>query len=968
MGYSIAPQASQCRWARCGVRVLVCLAAVWAWRSPAAVAAAGSDDAGSSAWPIVSEKCLSCHGGDGKKIKGGLDLRTREAALKGGERGPALVPGDPEKSLLFVAVTRRDEDLAMPPKENDRLTGQQVDQIGKWIAAGAAWPNSGEDRRASTKPAGAEATHSTERKNIATDSWHRPREGAGGGVTVATSGGLSPDWDNRTYDPQDVWAFQPVRRYPVPTDVIAPAAVHNAVDAFIQDKLKRRGISRLAPPADKLTLVRRATLGLTGLPPTPEQVQAFLADEAPDAYARLVDRLLDSPQYGEQMARHWLDVVRYADTSGFSNDFERPNAWRYRDYVIRSFNRDKPYDRFVVEQLAGDELDPRDPEMLVATGFLRMGPWEHTAMTVAAVTRQQFLDDVTQSVGVSFLGQGLRCASCHDHKFDPVPTRDYYRIQAVFGSAQFAERAAPFLREENVNQNSPAKAAIERRLKESRGVVAGLRRKNKEAIAALLAEKGVKAFEELPTEGRPNKGEVGLSKHEISLRKINQKRIDHLERELERFEPLAFAVYSGASNGYSSVRAAGAKRKVERDEEAASTPAVGAVQAVHILIGGSLESPGEPVKPGVLSAVTGSNDRVEATPWNSIPDAPSGRRLALARWIASPQNTLTARVIVNRVWQQHFGRGIVGTPNNFGKMGLKPTHPELLDHLAMWLVEQGWSLKKLHRLIVTSATYRQAGEHPDMAKLSQVDARNDLLAYFPPRRLAAEEVRDAMLAVSGELNPEMGGPGVFPEINWEVAFQPRHIMGSVAPAYQPSPTPQERNRRTIYAFRYRTLSDPMLDVFNRPGSEISCERRDETTVTPQVFSLFNSEFAHHRALAMAASITKAAHAPEGQVALAFHRAYGRAPTAAESEKCSEHVRRMLDHHRGQRPRPTTLPTKVARHAVEEMTGEDVHWDEELDGLKDYQRDLMPWDADAQTRALTELCLVLMNSNEFLYVR
>ena len=967
MRYSIAPRASPFRWARCGARILFCVAAVWAWRSPATVAAAAPDDAGSSAWPIVSEKCLSCHGGDGKKIKGGLDLRTREGALKGGERGPALVPGDPEKSLLYIAMTRRDEDLAMPPKENDKLTSQQVDQIGKWITAGAAWPNSGEDRRAATKPAGTEATHSTERKTTAPDSWHPPRHGSGG-VRVATSGGLSPDWDNRTYDPQDVWAFQPMRRYPAPTDVIAPAAVHNDIDAFIQNKLKRRDISRVPPPADKLTLVRRATLGLTGLPPTPEQVQAFLADEAPDAYARLVDRLLDSPQYGEQMARHWLDVVRYADTSGFSNDFERPNAWRYRDYVIRSFNRDKPYDRFVVEQLAGDELDPDDPEMRVATGFLRMGPWEHTAMTVAAVTRQQFLDDVTQSVGVSFLGQGLRCASCHDHKFDPVPTRDYYRIQAVFSSAQFAERAAAFLPEENVKQNSAAKAAIERRLKESRDVVAGLRRKNKEAIAALLADKGVKAFEELPAEGRPNKGEVGLSKHELSIRKINQKRIDHLERQLERFEPLAFSVYSGPSNGYSSVRAAGAKRKAERDEEAAATPAAGSLQPVHILIGGSLESPGEEVTPGVLSAVHGSNDRLGPTSWNTIPQGVAGRRLALARWVASPNNTLTARVIVNRVWQQHFGRGIVGTPNNFGKMGSKPTHPELLDHLATWFIEHGWSLKKLHRLIVTSATYQQGGDHPDRSRLSEIDARNELLAYFPPRRLAAEEVRDAMLAVSGELNPEMGGPGVFPEINWEVAFQPRHIMGSVAPAYVPSPTPHERNRRTIYAFRYRSLSDPLLEVFNRPGSEISCERRDETTVTPQAFALFNSEFAHHRALAMAASLKKAAPALDAQVVLAFRRAYGRAPTDGELRTCSTHVARVLDHHRQRQPSPTTLPTKVARHAVEEMTGEDVHWEEELAGLKDYQRDLMPWEADAETRALAELCLVLMNSNEFLYVR
>jgi hypothetical protein len=780
-------------------------------------------------------------------------------------------------------------------------------------------------------------------------------------VVVATSGGLSREWDNRKYDAADIWAYQPVRAQAIPTQTISPDSIANAVDAFIQQKLSRRGVTRLAAPADKRTLIRRLSFDLTGLPPSPEDVQAFVDDTSPNSYDRLVDRLLASPHYGEQMARRWLDVVRYADTSGFSNDFERPNAWRYRDYVIRSFNQDKSYDRFVLEQLAGDELGESDPELQIAVGYLRMGPWEHTAMTVAAVTRQQFLADVTQSVGVTFLGQGLRCASCHDHKFDPIPTRDYYRIQAVFASTQFAERPAPFLESENVSQRSPAKAAIERRLKDARDVVDALQRKNRDAIARYLSEKGVADFDALPRENRPNKGEFGLSRQELSLRKINQKRIDYFERELQRYEPLAFSVYSGLPNGYSSVKPVGVKPARRRD-------VVGAVPSVHILLGGSLESPGEEVAPGVLSAVHGSNATAAPTPWNTVPNTTDGRRLALARWIASPQNTLTARVIVNRVWQQHFGRGIVATPNNFGKTGARPTHSELLDYLATCFVENGWSLKKLHRLIATSSTYRQAGEHPDMAKLAEIDSKNELLAYFPPRRLAAEEIRDAMLTASGELNPEAGGPGVFPEINWEVAFQPRHIMGSVAPAYQPSPTPRERNRRTIYAFRYRTLADPMLEVFNRPGSEVSCERRDETTVTQQASALLNSEFAQHRALAMAASLRNSADPLDDQIALAFRRTYGRAPTADELRKSAAHVNAMLEHHRKHHPEPAPLPQKIARHMVEEMTGEDVRWDEELNGMKDYQRGLMPWDADAETRALAELSLVLLNSNEFLYVR
>jgi len=353
---------------------------------------------------------------------------------------------------------------------------------------------------------------------------------------------------------------------------------------------------------------------------------------------------------------------------------------------------------------------------------------------------------------------------------------------------------------------------------------------------------------------------------------------------------------------------------------------------------------------------------------DAVPETVEGRRLALARWIVSRENTLTARVIVNRVWQQHFSKGLVATPNNFGKMGARPTHPELLDWLATWFVENGWSLKKLHELIVTSAAYQQASERSDIDELRQIDSKNDLLAYFPPRRLAADEIRDAMLAASGELNREMGGPGVFPELNWEVALQPRQIMGSVAPAYIPSGARQDRNRRTIYSFRIRTLSDPMLEVLNRPGSETSCERRDETTVTPQVFALFNSEFAANRSLAMAARLVKERDSDDERISAAFRSVYGRPPSVAETAKCLNHLRAMTAHHQAHPPQPTELPTKIERGMVEELTGEMVYWEEDLSVLNDYQRDLMPWQVDAATRALADVCLVLMNSNEFLYVR
>jgi len=323
-------------------------------------------------------------------------------------------------------------------------------------------------------------------------------------------------------------------------------------------------------------------------------------------------------------------------------------------------------------------------------------------------------------------------------------------------------------------------------------------------------------------------------------------------------------------------------------------------------------------------------------------------------------------VIVNRVWQHHFGgKGIVATPNNFGKMGKRPTHAELLDWLAGWFVENGWSIKKLHRLLMTSEAYRRSGAPPDLEKFARLDPGNDLLSVYPPRRLAAEEIRDAMLAVSGELRPDRGGPGVFPEINWEVALQPRHVMGGPAPAYQPSPRPEERHRRTLYAYRTRTLADPMLEVFNRPGTEISCERRDETTVTPQAFALFNGQFAHDRALALAARATKAGG---DAIEFVFRAAYGRAPAPEELEACRRHRETMTRLHQAHPPVRVEVPIKVRREMIEEFTGEIVRWDEDLDLMKNYVRDLKPWDVEPSTRALAEVCLVLFNSNEFLYLR
>ncbi|HYF35922.1 MAG TPA: DUF1549 domain-containing protein, partial [Prosthecobacter sp.] len=379
-------------------------------------------------WPLFEEKCLACHGKDEAKIKGGLDMRSLAATLKGGDsETAALAPGKPEISPLYLAALRTHADWEpMPPKENDKLTVEQVAWIKDWISGGAPWPD--EARRSEIAKASA-------------DRWS-----AEDGVTVKTAGALSADWANRRYQAEALWAYQPVKKPLLPEgDGTHP------IDALIARRLPK-GMA-VAPAADARTFIRRATFDLLGLPPSPEEVQAFeaaFARNADDAVNTLIERLLASPHYGERWARHWLDVARYADSSGFANDYERGNAWRYRDYVVRAFNSDKPYNEFIKEQLAGDELRPNDPEAVIATGFLRMGPWELTGMEVAKIARQRFLDDVTNSVGETFLAHSLQCARCHDHKFDPVPTHDYYAMQACFATTQLSEREAPFLPSENL--------------------------------------------------------------------------------------------------------------------------------------------------------------------------------------------------------------------------------------------------------------------------------------------------------------------------------------------------------------------------------------------------------------------------------------------------------------------------------------------------------------------------------------
>ena len=725
--------------------------------------------------PLLQSKCFGCHGEDQKNIEGELDMSTREGLLKGGESGkPALIPGKPDESAMFRAVLRHDK-LKMPPKDRNKLSADEIEVLRKWIAEGAVW----------------------EKEN---------------GTNVSTTS----QW---SYKEEDIWAFRPTKKTAVPA-AGPKTKVQTPVDHFIQQKLTEKDLSP-ALPADKTTLIRRATFDLTGLPPTPKEVDDFVNDKSSNAFDKVIDRLLASPHYGEQWGRHWLDVVRYADTDGFSNDYERPNAWRYRDYVIRSFNSDKPYDRFVMEQIAGDESfradskDPNEREKLIAVGMLRMGPWEQTAMSVAAVTRQQFLDDVTSIVGTAFCGLTVGCARCHDHKFDPIPTKDYYRLQSIFAPTRFETAKVDFLPTENVTDFKTKTAQVESAKESLKNRISAITQKHDRAVKQFLKENGYKSLKEVPFEKRPGKG-LGLSSVDLSTEKVLRKRIEYREREIERYLPQSFSVSSKAS-------------KAETKD----------ISPTRILIGGSLESPGEPVQPGVLSAVYNSDDLKSPSEWNRMPASETGRRLKLAQWIASTNNPLTARVMVNRIWQYHFGKGLVKSSNNFGKMGDRPTHPELLDWLATYFMIHDWSVKEMHRLIMRSYSYQQSANGLNANALRKNDPEEKLWSHFLPRRLTAEELRDSMLAVSGELSETSGGPPVFPEINLEAALQPRHIMGSLAPVYMPSAKRDERNRRTIYTVQIRSLISPMLQVFNAAPTELSCERRDATTVTPQVFALFN---------------------------------------------------------------------------------------------------------------------------------
>jgi hypothetical protein len=594
------------------------------------------------------------------------------------------------------------------------------------------------------------------------------------------------------------WAFQKRSRPEVPkfTEPADRAWAGNAADAFILAGLKKKGL-RPSPPADRRTLIRRLYFDLTGLPPAP----AELASQEP--LSSIVEKLLSSPHYGERWGQHWLDVVRFAETDGFEYDTHRRDAWRYRDYVIRAFQNDKPYDRFLIEQLAGDEIAPKEEETLIAAGFNRLGALRKNAGNQeVASSRNEVLTEMTNMAGAAFLGVTLGCARCHDHKFDPIRQSDYYRIQAYFAGTH----------ESDVPKATPAEESA------WKAKVEPIAAEMKQVRAAMRGLKGPQ-------------------------RKQLQTKLEELQAKMPDPLPALFSVSSD-----------GSKR----------TP-------IHLLARGDYQNKGDRVGMRPLGILL-----PEDTP--ELPESTAAPRAELARWIADPENPLTARVMVNRIWHYHFGRGIVGSPNDFGRMGERPTHPELLDWLAEEFVSSGYSVKHIHRLILASNTWRQSYT-PGSALAREKDPGNRLLWRFNRRRLEAEEIRDAMLAVAGNLNRRAGGPSIM------VPIEPELVNALYKPSqWAVDPDPAEHNRRSVYLIAKRNLRLPFMEVFDAPDLQVSCPRRESSTHAPQALELLNGDFANRQAEALAERLRREAGADHSrQVDLAYRLAAGRAPTLPEKQ-------------------------------------------------------------------------------------
>jgi mono/diheme cytochrome c family protein len=799
--------------------------------APQRQGAAASDFFKLKVAPIFEANCVMCHGAGVQRS--GLDLRSEETALKGGARGSAITPGAAEKSLLYRLVAHKEEPAM--PMGMGKLSDAEIAVIAEWING------------LSPKPAMAAETIPTRQP------------------------GYSITEKDRRF-----WAFVKPARPALPK-VKDHRWARNEIDLFVLARLEQNGL-RPNRPASPRELLRRVYFDLIGLPPSPEEIAEFLKNPSEAAYAKVVDRLLASQHYGERWGRHWLDLARYADSGGYEFDYDRPHAWRYRDYVIRSFNEDKPYNRFIVEQLAADQLDGIDvkanPEALIPTGFVRNGPTVDNASNEE--TRMDELDDMVTTTSSVFLGLTVGCARCHDHKYDPIPQRDYYRMQAIF---------FPFQKTEAVMVSKEEEAAHKARNKEIDELVRPFRQKiaaiEKPVREKLLAEKtefhvrlaemssgfGDKTREQFREETakrfakdvnlQPEEIEAELSPEALKARKELQNEIDKINKTRPKLLPAAMGV-------------------TDKDD---------AGQA-RLLKRGDWRNKGEEVQPGLPQVLTGDANL-----------DPKNRRRQLAEWIASADNPLTARVAVNRIWQYHFGKGIVRTPSDFGATGAAPSHPELLDWLAVEFMHptqkgrgkenpqsairnpqsKGWSWKAMHRLILLSNTYRQSSQFNEQAAAK--DPENRLLWRMNQRRLEAEPLRDSMLAISGKLNREMFGPGIYPRIDPDVVntgSRPRWPLDAK--------DDHATWRRSVYIFVKRSVILPLIEVFDCPATVVSGPVRAVSTVSPQALALMNNEFVLQQAGYFAERVAKeAGEDRRAQVVRAFKIALGRQPNAKEME-------------------------------------------------------------------------------------
>ena len=729
--------------------------------------------------PLLAENCYECHGEEEQES----DLRVDSLVglMRGGEGyGAAIVPGNPGGSILISAV--KHQELTMPPEK--KLSARQIEDLVHWIKIGAPWP-------------GSTGVH----KDI---------------NDIDTEQGITITDEDRSW-----WSYQPVVHPEIPQ--VGPSLeTGNPIDAFIRAKFLKDGLSP-SPAASKRELIRRATFDLTGLPPTPEEVEAFVQDTNPNAYPQLIDRLLDSPHYGERWGRHWLDLIRYAQTNGYERDDEKPFAWRYRDYVIRSFNQGKPFNQFVLEQLAGDELPEVTDDSVIATAFYRFCVWDDEPDDISQAVFDGY-DDILATTSRALLGLSIGCARCHAHKFDPLPHEDYYRMLA-------------FIR--NVNY--------------------------------------------------------------------------YLKPEGEQRNIVVVPMPGGG-------------------ETLGVTERSGLPRPTHVLLRGRVATPGKEVDPGFPQVLSQPNTEEFAIPSDrSGDDKSTGRRLALARWIASSENPLTSRVLVNRLWHYHFGRGIVSTPSDFGKTGIPPTHPELLDYLASKLIESNWRLKPLHKQIMLSATYRQSSRATDPEGLT-VDPENKLLWRQNVRRLEAEAIRDAVLATSGQLNLTAGGRGFYPRL-------PAQVIGSQSMPGRGwgKSSPAERNRRSVYVYAKRSLQLPLLEIFDVASTEQSIAARSRTTVAPQALGLLNSDFITRQADCFAQRLrrevgeTKNSQktGTENQIRRAYVLALGREPSVEELRIATGYyerqLKRFLQSEQGYQLAPA-LPAALHKTFLSHCSGSDFYKD------------------------------------------